>query len=134
MEDSKTKTIVLITAIIVLGTLIAVAEKKACASEVMVKGAHHALISQLKPEMKPAVEAAKLWRQSEGFDTVVITSTTKGKHKNGSKHYLGLALDLRIRDLTPRQKTSYYKYLKTTLEGTYEVYFSSDHIHVEYAD
>ena len=31
----------------------------------------------------------------------IITSTTDGKHKKGSLHYLGLAVDLRTKDLTP---------------------------------
>jgi len=62
----------------------------------------------------------------------IVTSTTDGKHKKGSKHYKGLAVDLRTRDLTDEQITSYFNALKLALIRLCDVVKETDHIHVEF--
>lgn len=42
----------------------------------------------------------KIFAESKGFH---VTSTTGGKHNFGSKHYRGLAIDVRTRDKTDAQ-------------------------------
>lgn len=37
----------------------------------------------------------KRFAEAQGF---IVTSTTAGKHNRGSKHFLGLAIDVRTRD------------------------------------
>jgi len=39
----------------------------------------------------------KAFAEAEGF---FVTSTTRGSHNRGSKHFLGLAIDVRTRDKT----------------------------------
>ena len=65
--------------------------------------------------------------------TAIITSTTDGKHMSGSKHYKGLAVDLRTRDLSLDVQKSYYFSLSYALRKLCDVVFESDHIHVEYS-
>ena len=65
--------------------------------------------------------------------TAIITSTTDGKHMSGSKHYKGLAVDLRTRDLPIDVQKRYYYSLSYALLKLCDVVFESDHIHVEYS-
>ena len=65
--------------------------------------------------------------------TAIITSTTDGRHMRGSKHYKGLAVDLRTRDLPLDVQKSYYFCLNYALRKLCDVVFESDHIHVEYS-
>ena len=86
-------------------------------------------VSGLKPEILIAyVEAQFIWR--EQATRAVITSGLDGNHMEGSKHYIGQAIDLRTRDLTnpslARDK------LSQSLGSDYDVVLESDHIHVEY--
>lgn len=85
--------------------------------------------------------ANEMWQLFPIIDTIsfsyinrfaVITSTTDGKHKKGSLHYRGLAVDLRIKDLTADKKKLYFDALKFALMRLCDVILESDHIHVEY--
>lgn len=72
----------------------------------------------------------------------VLTSGNDGKHKEGSKHYTGNAIDLRTRHLglntglhayTARMyPTDIARELRLALAENYDVVLESDHIHVEY--
>lgn len=97
------------------------------------EAAHNSPLDKLDIRMTGALEEAKFWRQKNGHKSVVITSTTNGKHVKNSKHYAGLAFDLRTRDLTKADAKAYYEFLKEKLEGMYEIYLYKDHIHVEYS-
>lgn len=85
--------------------------------------------------------AKDMWRLLNVIDVItlyttkrfaIVTSTTDGKHKKGSLHYVGLAVDLRIKDLTPVVTGSYYHALKLALSRLCDVILEKDHIHVEY--
>ena len=65
--------------------------------------------------------------------TAIITSTTDGRHMSGSKHYKGLAVDLRTRDLPLDVQKRYYFALNYALSKLCDVVFESDHIHIEYS-
>ena len=52
----------------------------------------------LRPEMLVALQVADGLYREHGIDCVV-TSGTEGKHRRGSLHYTGLALDLRTWNL-----------------------------------
>jgi hypothetical protein len=66
------------------------------------------------------------------FDAeMVVTSVCDGKHMSGSKHYLGLAADLRIWGLEGKLD-QIVSALKTAMNNNYDVVKESDHIHLEY--
>lgn len=59
-----------------------------------------------------------------------ITSALDGKHKEGSKHYTGEAIDLRIWDLINKQDC--VTLIQEALGNDYDVVLEPSHIHVEY--
>ena len=63
---------------------------------------------------------------------IIITSGTDGVHMEGSKHYTGDALDLRISNIPKDQLQRYIKALKGRLGPDFDVVLESDHIHVEF--
>jgi len=63
---------------------------------------------------------------------LVITSGVDGTHKQNSKHYEGLALDYRTRDLGGRVQEVAAKVLTLLAPLGYDVVIESDHLHVEY--
>ena len=63
----------------------------------------------------------------------VITSTTDGKHTRGSKHYRGLAIDLRTRDLPNDVVYRYCFALSFALRKLCKIFINADHIHLEFS-
>jgi hypothetical protein len=70
----------------------------------------------------------------------VVTACKDGKHKEGSLHYKGLALDIRSKTLIPKDLPSIVQELKLSLGPQFDVVLegantpgaSAQHIHVEY--
>lgn len=85
-------------------------------------------IEGMTPEILLAVVVAhELFR--EQAQTVTVTSCTDGRHKDGSKHYTGRAVDLR---LPTAGKERIVEQLAVRLSNEYDVVLEGDHIHVEY--
>lgn len=61
---------------------------------------------------------------------VTITSGRDGKHMQGSKHYLGLAIDIRTRDMKNQERV--LNSVKKILGSLYDVILESDHMHIEF--
>lgn len=66
---------------------------------------------------------------SEQNQYLTITSCTDGQHKEGSLHYEGLAVDLRLPNAG---KEKVVGQLAGRLGTEYDVILEADHIHVEY--
>lgn len=62
----------------------------------------------------------------------VITEGTGAKHGIGSLHYVGLAVDLRIRNIPVRFREIIHSRIKDALGSQYDVVLESDHIHIEF--
>lgn len=62
----------------------------------------------------------------------IITSLLDGKHMRNSLHYVGLAVDVRTRDLDDAQKQALLTEAKEELEPFYDVLLEEDHLHVEF--
>lgn len=62
----------------------------------------------------------------------VVTSVKDGKHMAGSKHYIGKAFDLRIRQMTVYYRAQIFKKLKIALGKNYTVLLEKDHFHIQY--
>lgn len=64
---------------------------------------------------------------------LVVTSLKEGEHKEGSLHYLGLACDLRTRDLSRPGRQAALSRLVALLDPQgYDVIEEASHFHIEY--
>lgn len=63
---------------------------------------------------------------------VIITHGMDGQHMEGSLHYEGAAIDLRISNIPQHMRASYIATLKARLGTKFDVVRESDHIHVEF--
>jgi len=63
---------------------------------------------------------------------LVITSGTDGVHMQGSKHYEGLAVDIRSRTIRAENLSRFIVNLKDALGVDFDVVLENDHIHIEY--
>ena len=61
---------------------------------------------------------------------LVITSGVDGHHSSGSLHYVGLAVDIRTRELNDAYKM--FEQIKEILPDAYDVVYHKTHIHIEY--
>ena len=71
----------------------------------------------------------------EKYDTIegcMITSVTEGKHSKGSRHYIGCAMDIRIRNMAKADPKKCVKALKMALGKDFDVVLERHHIHIEY--
>lgn len=85
----------------------------------------------IKPEILLALMVAeKVW-DSHGQE-LVVTSITDGKHSDKSRHYIGMAVDLRHRYFSETEKRSVVTALKNALGSEYVVVVHKTHIHVQF--
>ena len=63
---------------------------------------------------------------------LVVTSGLDGVHSQGSKHYLGRAIDLRTRYFGKDEVDVVVEDLRAALPNGYDVVVHPTHIHVEY--
>lgn len=85
----------------------------------------------IKPEIVPALLAVDRIYRDLGH-TAVITSCTEGNHSEISRHYLGMAIDIRVRQLKPGDAKKVAAQLRVDLGPEYFVYEHSTHIHIGY--
>ena len=75
-------------------------------------------------------EADRIWKNN-GHE-LVITCGLDGTHSAGSYHYYGLALDLRNKFFTDKEKETVHKELQEVLGRSYVVVTERTHIHVQH--
>jgi len=63
---------------------------------------------------------------------LTITSCRDGSHKQGSKHYSGNAVDVRVWGIPERHRESVCCALRMQLRSNYDVVYEGNHIHIEY--
>jgi hypothetical protein len=68
--------------------------------------------------------------QKWGMDRIVVTSVNDGKHKIGSHHYLGYAVDLRNYDWP--DSIGMADEIRAKLHPDFDVVIELDHLHIEY--
>jgi len=86
-----------------------------------------------QPQISLAITVAySCYSAVEKDGECVITSCSDGQHSRGSRHYIGLAFDLRTRNLNDEQKEALYGMIKECLTNQYDVVLEKTHIHVEY--
>jgi len=62
----------------------------------------------------------------------VVTSVCDGKHMQGSKHYEGMAIDIRTREMQAAMLKPCLEELKEALGHQYDAILEGDHFHVEF--
>jgi hypothetical protein len=96
---------------------------------------------ELQPEMARALPLIEKAHDNVNVGRgAVITSAKDGTHKNGSKHYVGLAVDVRANDLPIAKARALTAEIKRLLGSRFDVILEdadsivepNDHIHVEY--
>ncbi len=83
----------------------------------------------LRPEIYSILQMLDTYWQAQNSECV-ITSAADGVHKNNSKHYNGLALDLRSWNLHDPPAAA--RSLQDMLGADYFVLLEEDHIHIDY--
>lgn len=87
--------------------------------------------SHIKPEMCIAAMIVHAVYEEHGIPCV-ITSALDGAHMPGSRHYYGLALDFRTRDVPDAVLAGVVEELRERLGPQYDVVREADHLHVEF--
>lgn len=88
-------------------------------------------IRGIRPEVVLALSVAREVFMNVGAE-LTITSCTEGRHSRGSRHYTGLAADLRTRHLPHAKLEQIVPLLKQKLGAEFDVVLEADHIHIEY--
>lgn len=89
--------------------------------------------ARLTAEIIPVLlDAERIWTEHGRAEGVTITSGRDGRHKVGSLHYTGNAVDLRTRYWSETEKHAVSVELQAVLGLDYDVVVERDHIHVEY--
>lgn len=86
----------------------------------------------LRPQMAAALPIIEAVHKKLGIGEAWITSGTDGQHRHDSLHYVGLAVDLRIRGLQMSRIVELAEALKRALGKDFDVVIEATHIHVEF--
>jgi len=90
-----------------------------------------AKVNGIQPEMIIALMVAN--DVYSKYDTPCgITEGTGGKHGTGSLHYVGLAIDIRTRNIVGGKEEFIAQQIRVNLGEQYDVVLESDHIHIEF--
>jgi len=89
-------------------------------------------IHGIRPEIVLALQVAEKVYDQYGY-VMTITSVIDSKHSTASLHYVGAAVDLRIRNLSSKSiAQSIVNEIKTNLGDDFDVVLESNHIHIEF--
>lgn len=88
-------------------------------------------VKGIKPEIVIAMMVANDAYRQYGIN-LTITAALDGKHMENSKHYEGLAIDLRTRNVPPEILPVVLDTIRRNLGRQYDVAMESDHIHIEF--
>lgn len=69
--------------------------------------------------------------RGHGLDTV-ITSARDGEHMTNSLHYIGKAIDIRTREISPFILAEIHRECQDGLGSDYDVVLEKNHLHVEF--
>ena len=85
----------------------------------------------IEPQMILAMYIAAECCRELGTDCTV-TSVVEGKHGAKSLHYVGRAIDIRTRTLTPERQETLRERIKSRLGADFDVILEPTHIHIEW--
>jgi len=89
----------------------------------------------VKPELTMALLVADQCYTNIDVN-MVVTSVVDGRHSAASKHYLGLAADIRTRNLTSEQRVKMFETLKVQLHECLVLWEGkgtpNEHFHIQF--
>lgn len=88
-------------------------------------------MDKLQPQIVLGLIAIYSIFERHGYD-VTITSISDGNHSLNSLHYVGSAVDLRIKSVGTSDVELLVSDIRRSLGANYDVVLEVDHIHVEY--
>ncbi len=89
-------------------------------------------IAGIRAEMLVALLIAERVYNTMGYE-LVITSGLEGTHKEGSLHYLGLAIDIRIRQFKfDAELQNAFKQITAALGEEFDVILKPHYLHIEF--
>lgn len=96
-------------------------------------------LKDLAPQIVLAITVAEHIWWNAGQTTLVLTSVNDSKHKEGSFHYRGLAVDLRIKTMPQKLRAVAVRQLKEALGSQFDVLHEGigadwEHVHIEHED
>lgn len=88
----------------------------------------------ISPEIVIALQVAEsIYAKHDIEGGLVVTSALDSKHKRGSKHYIGNAVDIRTRTVPNDDlKLLISEEIAAALGNEYDVVLESTHIHIEF--
>ena len=95
------------------------------------------VFGELQPEMDPVMPTvAAIWG-AHALGTPTITSIQDGTHAADSKHYDGLAVDIRLNDVAPDLHATLAREIQSSLGSRFYVLHEyhgtpSDHMHIQF--
>jgi hypothetical protein len=89
-----------------------------------------AKIVGMRPEISWALSVCEGVLTDAGYK-MTVTEVTGGVHSPGSLHYVGLAADIRSRDIPKDKQEPIRAEMKTRLGAEFDVVLESDHFHLE---
>lgn len=90
-------------------------------------------VAGIRPEILLAlIIAERIFHTEVPAVEMVVTDITGDNHGRASLHYVGLAVDLRIRGISKETILIIVERLQAALGENYDVVLESDHIHIEF--
>jgi len=96
------------------------------------EGKTPARVAGVRPETVFAMVAAERLCYAKGVD-FVVTSCTEGEHSPGSRHYMGLAFDMRRHGIPAEWVDGFCAELRSRLGEDFQVILEPSHIHVQFS-
>jgi len=88
-------------------------------------------IDKLQPQMTLGYVIIQRVFNRHGWECV-ITSGNDGKHSEDSLHYVGLALDIRTKNIPQCYHDALTNEIREALGENYDIVYENDHWHTEY--
>lgn len=86
----------------------------------------------VQPEMAIGLHALEGFFKKHGIDDLWVTSCVDGKHSQGSLHYVGYAVDIRIWEIPKDKPRWFVDELNKEMGKEFDCVLEPDHIHVEF--
>ncbi len=95
------------------------------------------VFGDLQPEMDPVMPTVSSIWSAHGLGIPTITSIQDGDHAADSKHYVGLAVDIRLNDIDPDLHETLSGEVQSALGSQFWILHeyhgtASDHLHIQY--